>query len=96
MSEPERYDPEIDPYSSAVNPCPIMEKCSHGDYVTYADYQSKLEAKTSMLKAYQRAVNLIDDYFEYGMESETDQKFVHDVLKELTATLLGIIERKDH
>jgi hypothetical protein len=39
------------------------------------------------LALYQHAVNQIDDYFEYSMESKKDQKRVHQVLVNLTDAL---------
>ena len=43
-----------------------------------------------MLKAYQEALNKIDDYFEYSNESEKDKKKVRKVLSELTEELRKI------
>lgn len=37
--------------------------------------------------AYQRAINRIDDYFEYQMESKVDQAAVKDILQLLTKEL---------
>lgn len=39
------------------------------------------------LSAYQKAINQIDDYFEYAMESKRDQKKVHQILGDLTDKL---------
>lgn len=39
------------------------------------------------LVAYMKAVNKIDDYFEYRCESKKDQQEVHKVLKELLGEL---------
>lgn len=48
--------------------------------------------KDKMLAAYQRAINKIDDYFEYdGMMAKktfvTSQKRVHEILDQLTKEL---------
>lgn len=44
----------------------------------------KLERRLSM---YQRAINEIDDYFEYRMESKKDQEEVRSILKKLTESI---------
>lgn len=46
------------------------------------------------LEAYQKAVNKIDDYFEYQCESKKDQARVHKILDELRKDLLDIHGRK--
>ena len=43
-----------------------------------------------MLELYQQAINKIDDYFEYSMESKKDQKKVQAILAELTKALKDI------
>jgi len=40
-----------------------------------------------ILAAYQHAINRIDDYFEYRMESKVDQAKVREILSELTTAL---------
>lgn len=40
------------------------------------------------LDAYIKAINKIDDYFEYRCKSKEDQKKVYEILKELTDTLV--------
>lgn len=47
----------------------------------------RIKALETQLKHYQKAVNEIDDYFEYRMESKRDQKQVHFVLANLTSNL---------
>jgi len=42
------------------------------------------------LEAYQKAINKIDDYFEYANESKSDRERIHKILAELTADLLEI------
>lgn len=42
------------------------------------------------LSAYQKAVNRIDDYFEYAMESKHDQEKVHQILNDLTVALKAL------
>lgn len=44
------------------------------------------------LEAYQKAINKIDDYFEYRGESEKDRKRVHKILAELTENLIGALK----
>ena len=39
------------------------------------------------LALYQKAINKIDDYFEYAMVSEEDQEAVHKILLDLTKAL---------
>ena len=43
-----------------------------------------------MLAEYQRAINRIDDYFEYRHESEKDKQHVVEVLDNLTDQLREI------
>ena len=43
--------------------------------------------KDKMITAYQRAINKIDDYFEYRAESAADRSKVHDILSDLTEEL---------
>ena len=40
--------------------------------------------------AYRKAINSIDDYFEYRCESQNDQTVVHRILAELTKELSQI------
>lgn len=58
------------------------------------DDRSKKDAERlqTRLSHYQRAINEIDDYFEYRMESKLDQKYVHYVLANLTSNLSEQIE----
>jgi len=44
--------------------------------------------KDKMIKAYQDAINEIDDFFEYSNESKSDRKRVHYILADLTAKLV--------
>ncbi len=37
-----------------------------------------------LLTLYRKAINRIDDYFEYSMQSEKDQKRVHEILAKLS------------
>jgi hypothetical protein len=39
---------------------------------------------------YRKAINQIDDYFEYTSESEKDRKFVYSVLNALTDKLKDV------
>lgn len=42
------------------------------------------------LQAYIKAINKIDDYFEYANESLKDRAYVHKVLAELTEELIKV------
>ena len=46
-----------------------------------------IELLRARLSHYQKAINDIDDYFEYRMKSKEDQKYVHFVLANLTSNL---------
>jgi hypothetical protein len=41
----------------------------------------------NILELYIKAINEVDDYFEYRCESKKDQKKVHDILEQLTKEL---------
>ena len=45
-----------------------------------------------ILIAYQKAINKIDDYFEYSMESKKDQEKVHKILDDLMKKLKELNE----
>lgn len=47
----------------------------------------KLEVTRKRLAFYILAVNQIDDYFEYRMESKKDQEAVREILAELTKNI---------
>ena len=55
--------------------------------------ERELMTSRSYLTAYQRAINKIDDYFEYRMESKVDQAEVREILSELTGEISRISER---
>lgn len=44
----------------------------------------------STLESYIKAINKIDDYFEYQCQSQKDQQRVHKILKELTEDLVKV------
>ena len=46
------------------------------------------------LEAYQKAVNKIDDYFEYRHESEVDKSEVRVILSQLTKNLIKAIAQE--
>lgn len=48
------------------------------------------EKDKAVLEAYKKAVNRIDDFFEYANESVSDRKYVHEVLDKLTKELVEI------
>lgn len=54
---------------------------------TYDDLRDTLGLANRRLGVYQQAINKIDDYFEYSMESKRDQKKVHQLLGNLTDAL---------
>lgn len=47
----------------------------------------ELEVIRERLTFYMHAVNQIDDYFEYRMESKKDQEAVREILGELTENI---------
>ena len=51
------------------------------------ELSESLRVANSRLSKYQKAINQIDDYFEYAMDSKTDQKKVHQILGNLTDAL---------
>lgn len=57
---------------------------------TYGELQEALRQANRRLAAYQKAVNQIDDYFEYAMELKQDQKKVHQILGNLTDAIKAI------
>lgn len=57
---------------------------------TYDELREGIEKANRRLLAYQNAVNEIDDYFEYAMESKRDQKKVYQILGNLTDKLSKI------
>lgn len=48
----------------------------------------------TVIEAYQKAVNQIDDYFEYRFESEQDREFVITVIDILLKDLIKINKEK--
>ena len=44
-----------------------------------------------ILAAYRKAINHLDDYFEYTNESKKDRARVHDILAQLTLDLKEVI-----
>jgi hypothetical protein len=54
---------------------------------TYDELSENLRIANNKLSKYQKAINDIDDYFEYAMDSKTDQKKVHQILGNLTDAL---------
>jgi len=63
----------------------------HGRCSTYEELGEAVMESTRCLRAYQKAMNEIDDYFEYSMESKKDQKKVHQILSNLTDTIKSVI-----
>ena len=55
---------------------------------------AKLTAKNT-LPIYQKAINKIDDYFEYMSESDKDKKKVRKVLAELSQDLVELVKQED-
>jgi len=69
----------------------IEENHHHGSVLLSVFVADHWAAKVSMLedrlKQYQKAVNEIDDYFEYRHESITDAEMVKEILKDLTEAI---------
>ncbi len=64
---------------------------SSGNDINYISGGSKT-ANEMMLTAYRKAINEIDDYFEYARESAKDQKKVYQILGNLTDSLKTILK----
>jgi hypothetical protein len=58
---------------------------------TYEQLANALELSNRRLACYQKAINKIDDYFEYNMDSNIDQRKVFQILGNLTDNLVKII-----
>ena len=56
-------------------------------WLDYAEHICDLHNASLLLPHYQKAINEIDDYFEYRMESKKDQAKVHRILAALTEQL---------
>lgn len=56
----------------------------------YDELENKLIRLQKQFDVYQKAVNKIDDYFEYRNESVDDGDFVRTTLNELTNSLTQI------
>jgi len=54
---------------------------------TYNELRDQLRVANKHLSLYQKAINNLDDYFEYAMESKKDQKKVHQIIGNLTDLL---------
>lgn len=52
--------------------------------------QEECDKLRKKLRAYQEAVNKIDDWFEYANESDADREKVHEILDNLTLKLSTI------
>lgn len=57
--------------------------------------QGLVELEKEMIDNYIKAINKIDDYFEYANESIKDRAFIHKVLEELTNDIRGIPNLKE-
>lgn len=55
--------------------------------MTNEEHITKLESR---LKIYERAINSIDDHFEYMHESDSDKRFVMVVIDSLTDKLKSL------
>ena len=49
--------------------------------------ERRIKALESRNRAYQQAINKIDDWFEYMNESVADRKKIHEILDNLTLRL---------
>lgn len=54
---------------------------------TYDQLRERMQKAETRQLQYQKAINQIDDYFEYANESKQDQKKVHQILGNLTDAL---------
>ena len=72
----------FDKDSNEVYACNKYRRC-----MTREELEEALALQNRRLAAFQHAVNQIDDYFEYRMESKKDQKKVHQILGNLTDSL---------
>jgi len=52
------------------------------------------EGATLQLEAYKKAINKIDDFFEYANSSISDRRRVHEILDNLTSELKEICSPK--
>lgn len=77
--KPVRY---MTPGNDDEGSCNKYQRCP-----TYDELRSMLEMTNRRLALFQEAVNKIDDYFEYSMESKKDQKKVFQILGNLTDSL---------
>ena len=66
------------------------------DDLTHKELQLRLKELQSALKLTQKrlvgyitAINKIEDYFEYRMESKRDQGVVHEILRGLSPSTVG-------
>ena len=53
-----------------------------------------IDKEKAILEEYKKAINRIDDFFEYANESEKDREFIHGVLDNLTDKLTKIYSTK--
>jgi len=59
----------------------------YGRCPTYEEIRTSLEVSSKRLGVFKKAVDMIDDYFEYSNESKKDQKKVFQILGNLTDAL---------
>jgi hypothetical protein len=52
------------------------------------------DIESKKLELYSKAINQIDDYFEYRNESKKDREVVYKILDDLSASLKLLIEKK--
>lgn len=72
----------FDKDGNEVMACNKYKRC-----LTRDELEQALVLTNKRLVSYVHAVNQIDDYFEYQMESKKDQKNVHHILGNLTDSL---------
>lgn len=58
--------------------------------MTNEEHIRKLELR---IKAYEQAINRIDDYFEYRHDSETDKTYVMDIIDGLAYRLKSLFHK---
>ncbi len=66
----------------------------HEDINTQVDQVKMFDSATKQLNAYKKAINQIDDFFEYRNSSKSDREQVHAILDNLTKYLATICSQK--
>lgn len=92
----EDYDSPIIIPQSVPTPPPIPDAWGSGERMVLTTEQQRhkrqIEKLRTMLGAYQKAVNQIDDRFEYRLGSTAERQFLNGVLEKLTADLKDAVD----